>query len=661
MTLTGGRMVGIWRLVLCLVLALPVRAVAAEEQALSDPVLAMGLNGIADWSTQHPFLDKMKSARPWIGHLRGQFGGVGSEELFSGGYLDEQGWPRALPPGVEALETFVLTDQPAAAVGLKGRYILTYEGEGKVEVVGRVTNVRYRTREVRFDYTPDAGLVGIRVSRIDAGQKGDYIRNIRLMREDHLPFAQMGFVFNPDWLRLVRDLRVVRFMDWMGTNNSAQMQWDERPRVNDATYARRGVPVEVMVDLANEIGADPWFTMPHQADDAYMRNFATYVRDHLNPDLKSYVEYSNEVWNWQFEQALWTQDQAATRWGSSEGDAWMQFAGMRAAQMATIWTEVFGAETDRRLVRVIATHTGWPGLEEGLLFAPNWVAENAANPPPVEMFDAYAVTGYFGLPGEAEEVFDRILGWLDAGEDVAARNLLEGIRETGIPALVDESFPYHAGVAARHDLALIMYEGGTHVVGYGAWTENERLTAFLTAFNYSPGMGLLYEELIAGWHAAGGTLFNAFVDVNNPSRWGSWGHLRHLDDVNPRWDVLMEYNATAPVTWEERTPGTFSHGIIRRAAPAGSRVEAQHPRDILLGGDGDDVLVATGCCVRLHGGAGRNVAVLPGETADYAMQWEKNTLHAKTTGGEIRLVNVQQVQFRDGKGESLELIPGVQP
>jgi hypothetical protein len=34
--------------------------------------------------------------------------------------------------------------------------------------------------------------------------------------------------------------------------------------------------------------------------------------------------------------------------------------------------------------------------------------------------------------------------------------------------------------------------------------------------------------------------FNAFVDVAAPSRWGSWGALRHLTDDNPRWQVLAK-------------------------------------------------------------------------------------------------------------------------
>ena len=43
-----------------------------------------------------------------------------------------------------------------------------------------------------------------------------------------------------------------------------------------------GMSVEYMVQLANDLDADPWFNMPHLADDTFVRNFATHVRDHLD-------------------------------------------------------------------------------------------------------------------------------------------------------------------------------------------------------------------------------------------------------------------------------------------------------------------------------------------------------------------------------------------
>ena len=110
--------------------------------AAANPPLAMGLAGINDWSTQHPFINLMKAARPWIGHRPGQWDAWTYRQLEEGGYLDAEGWPKALPEGSNGISTLILTGQPAAAGSLAGRYRLTYSGEGTIEVGGLARNVR---------------------------------------------------------------------------------------------------------------------------------------------------------------------------------------------------------------------------------------------------------------------------------------------------------------------------------------------------------------------------------------------------------------------------------------------------------------------------------------------------------------------------------------
>ena len=91
-----------------------------------------------------------------------------------------------------------------------------------------------------------------------------------------------------------------------------------------------------------------------------------------------------------------------------------------------------------------------------------------------------------------------------------------------------------------------MYEGGTHIVGVGENLDDEDLSAFFQHLNYTEEMGVLYEEMLGHWEAAGGTLFNAFVDVARSSKWGSWGALRHLNDTTARYDALMAFNRAYP-------------------------------------------------------------------------------------------------------------------
>ncbi|WP_164659678.1 hypothetical protein [Tropicibacter sp. Alg240-R139] len=533
--------------------------------------MAIGLAGVNDWSVQQPFLDVMKTARPWIGHLPRQFGGATHEDLQAAGYLDDYGWPVEIPPELGSIGTLILTDLPPEAVSTKGRYALRYQGKGIVEVGGRAKNVRYGKNRIEFDFEPGPGPVDIRIQRTHLG--GDYIRNISVVKLDHEAAYEAGAIFNPLWLDHLQGFQVLRFMDWMETNNSSQSAWADRPRPSDYTYASHGVPLEVMVELLNRTGADGWFNMPHKADDAYMRTFAEYVRDTLWVEQRAYVEYSNEVWNWQFKQAHWADEQALEAWGKK--DHWVAYYGGRAAEMAQIWTDVYGDQVDERLVRVIATQTGWIGLEELILEAPPWVADKPDRKRPADYFDAYAVTGYFGGVLGLEDRHDMVQGWLaesraqarqqgsekgltgealqeyvikhrfDAASAQAWAELRDGLvsgqTEDTLAHNLTERLPYHAQVAETYGLELIMYEGGTHVVGIGPMVDDEELTAFFTHFNYSPEMGALYTELIRGWHALGGKLFNAYADVYRPNKWGSWGHLRHLSDTNPRWQAVSAF------------------------------------------------------------------------------------------------------------------------
>jgi hypothetical protein len=544
---------------------------------LPKATLGIGLAVISDWSTQQPFIDLMKAARPWTGHLSNEVAAWSHDNLARGGYLDKEGWLTSVPLGLAAVETLILTAQPKEAHSLAGRYRIKYEGTGTLQVRYSATDIHHDTdaREIWFNYEPSSdGLVGIAIVQTDPA---DPIRKISIVHEDNLDLHDEGKLFNPLWLRRLEGMQVLRFMDWMQTNDSTLSKWQDRPLPGDYTYSLRGAPLEVMVALANELGIDPWFTLPHLATDTFNRAFAQYVRDTLTLDRKAYVEYSNEVWNPQFEQGKWAIRQGTALWGKRVYDGHAQFAGGQAAQMAQVWGEVF-ADDHGRLVRVISTQTGWEGLEQALLLAPRWVDDDRSRTKaPFEYFEAYGVTGYFGGQLGAKKA-DIVRQWITESQALAEAEAdkqkltgdartdyiethkfdfadiqtatelrdgsITGTEDDTVKATATSSFPYHANVARRFGLDLIMYEGGTHVVGVGALTDDDLLTEFFGHFNYTTEMGALYTEVLQAWADVEGTTFTAYVDVLPVTQWGSWGALRHLDDENPRWDALMRFSGT---------------------------------------------------------------------------------------------------------------------
>jgi hypothetical protein len=100
-------------------------------------------------------------------------------------------------------------------------------------------------------------------------------------------------------------------MDWADTNLSNITTWNDRRPYDHATQQsgdfKNGVAPEYLIELCNELDSDAWLNMPHGADDTYVRNLATLVRDTLEPGRKVYVEWSNETWNggYGFESSAW--------------------------------------------------------------------------------------------------------------------------------------------------------------------------------------------------------------------------------------------------------------------------------------------------------------------------------------------------------------------
>lgn len=519
---------------------------------VSQILLGTNLAAVADWSTQLPFLDGFKSARAWMTQCDA------SEPGCSGGWdtperdlldLDERGWVKSLPapedpPEYTRAGTLLFREIEGRYPG--GQYVVLYQGEGEIRYGFDAQKDEAASRPGRdiINVTPSDSGILLQITATDPNQTGNYIRDIHVVPIEFEDTFQTE-IFNPVFLERLQGFRAIRFMDWMKTNDSEQKDWAGRPQVDDATYAtEKGVPLEVMIALVNRLGVTPWFNMPHQSTDEYMAQFANTVKTCLNPNLKAYVELSNEVWNWQFKQAHYALEQGKGRWGQDKGDAFMQWYGMRAAQMSDIWKQVFADQPDR-VISVMATQTAWQGLENAALDCPLWVEEGNA-PCYQHGFDTYAITGYFSgklSDGQHSSIIESWLSDPDGGFDKAIRQIRQGDLISG--GDFDDTLPgvrnwlqYHRQVAQERGLRLIAYEGGQHLVSSG----NEKLTDFFIALNRHPEMYNLYSELLQNWQDAGGTLFMHFSDVGKPSKWGSWGALEAVDQPSsPKYDALMNF------------------------------------------------------------------------------------------------------------------------
>ena len=633
---------------------------------LENPSLALGLMAISDYSTAMPFLDLMKESRPWIGHDRTNWHAMTYQQLQDGGYLDANGWLTRMPPGLTSVGTIWAWGNASdvamqtAAASRAGVYVLHYEGSGALELQGDVRVISEQRGEIIFQNLQGRQF-WLNITETDPGRSGDYIRDITVVKRKYQDLLEAGELFNPDWLAVIANVRTLRFMDWMNTNSpSNASDWTDRPEPGDATYMKQGAPVEVMVQLANQTGTEPWFNMPTGASDEYMRQFATYVRDHLAPGLIAHVEYSNETWNGALPGFKPMATGSKTAWGV---EAPFDYYAMQTVRMGQIWKLVFGATAASRLDIVLGTQTANPFIARKELEAAIWKAHDPAGfVPPASVVNSLGVTTYFGSKTMAKadlraDLLSHIqghsggepTGWLTA-------RLQDPDYPDSLPQIA-AMWAANKAVAKDYGLRLEAYEGGQHVLqSFAIHGISEQdmttLTDFLTAYVRSPQMADLYTQLWAAWTKVGDGPFMQYGDVSAPSKFGAWGLLASLTDSTPRATALFDLNAKTPAWFAPGGP-QFLHGVIRIGTDGDDTLTGTMKDDFLIGGRGNDTFIPGTGHDTIHGGAGVNTVVLAGAPADYTLVAEGEGY--RLTGKDIsdKLLYIQNFRFDGGVTETL--------
>ncbi len=629
----------------------PHMVVGFTAKGLDNPTLAYNTGSISDFTMALQFLDIAKHMRPWIGHKPGQWGGMRFEELRAAGVLDENGWPKRIPGRLSHIGTvWAWSGQPVFAQHRKGRYVLTYRGEGTLKLDGDAKVLDRRPGQIVFENRAGESF-NLNIHQTKAG---NHIRDIVILREDNLALYQAGARFNPNWLKLVQDARVLRFMDWSKTNNSPQKRWRDRPKPGEI-FTHKGVPLEYIVQLANEVGADPWFTMPHQANDAYIRAFARYVRDALDPRLAIRVEYSNETWNGAFKHSKWLEQKARTRFG--EGGL-HDYHTQKATEVAQIWNDVFGPAGRERLVHVMASQAMNTHVTKKRLEATAWKRKAGGRfVPPSETFDELAIASYFGSQTVSKpEMRTELIRAIQSPQVNATRYLSDRLlsrRYAGSIPQVKKVWKQQAKLAKRHGLRLVGYEGGQHVhhsfaVRGLAEEEVEQLSEFMADFVRSSEMGNLYKALWKAWAEVSDGPFMQYTDVSHVSKWGAWGVRMHLDDNPPRARVLDRRNASKAPWWDAKPGAQYRQGVIRRGTARADRLVGTREEDYLLGGPGDDVFEPGPGADGIHGGSGQDEVRLAGSAQMYKVTAHPGHIEVTGAGGRYRLVAVERLRFKDG-------------
>jgi hypothetical protein len=334
--------------------------------------------------------------------------------------------------------------------------------------------------------------------------------------------------WNPQFLKEIAIYNSLRFMDWNETNNTGPRPWQQRTHKDAAMQAP--VAYEWMIDLCNRVNADMWVTLPHttiahtlgDAPSDYALRLCILVKtgvdmrdadlsdslkkelselnagdfiaaggvktcDPLKPNLKLYVEYSNETWNGMFKQSHYCCDEGeALKLGEPRWTAGFRYHAWAAIRLFRAADLVFGVNSDR-VIKVLATHTGNSWVVQQHIAVMN---DPKSNPWKVKA-DAIATAPYFG---------HKVVG----DSPNAVEELRADIRKSA------EQSANHKEIADKNGMALIAYEGGQHVLKKA------------DVINRDPAMYTLYCEYLQEMSKYF-SHFSHYCHVGQAESKGCWG------------------------------------------------------------------------------------------------------------------------------------------
>ena len=478
------------------------------------------LGGIAYYGSNFPFADLMKSGGGWSSREDNGTWGAAFPSMTADGY------PAALKPGQHALNAVAWGGSNFKA----GRYVVLWDGDGDISFpLSTVTVAERSANRIAIDVTDTSGSLWVGIDRTSATNP---VKNLRFL----WPSTEATYrtePFNPMYLSRIAPFSLLRFMDWGATNGSPVVEWADRAHVGDVNWATpAGVPVEVMIDLANTLHVDPWFCVPHQASDDYVRQFATLLKARLDPALKPHIEYSNEVWNTGFAQTTWANARSQALGLDSPYGQPAIFYAVRSVQVFKLMQGVYGADSGR-LVRVLAGQAAWDNFLTNMLA----YKDTAANA------DVMAVAPYFGAPAAADAA--NVATTVTLSSDRIVDQMLANVRGD-----IKSWMTSNAALARKYNLKLKAYESGP---GDSTWyfpaDKQDAMTALFIAANGNARMKDLYGEYYAQWVAAGGDTMNQYADVGAWSKWGAWGSLQWTTQdpaTSPKYQGLMSFIAAHP-------------------------------------------------------------------------------------------------------------------
>lgn len=462
---------------------------------------------------------------------------------------------------------------------LFGTYKGSFTGSATIGTVGSpdvtITNVVYDAAKnlTTFDVLrgPGAGNMALTFKNTGTG-----IKNLMVVRPGYDRLNPP--LFTQEFLNHIARFKTLRFMDWLSTNGNPTTTWSSRSKPIDRVRSystSQGAPWEHVIELANITQKDIWINIPVGADDDYVTQLATLLKETLNAHSIVYVEYSNELWNFSFSQAtvnknLATQEVSANPasplvYDGTTDPYTMGFrrTAKRLKEISDLFRSVYGDAAMMTKVRpvlagqVVNTYIVHSGLE----------MINTVYGPPSRYFYAIAGAPYFNLG--TQQLVDGL-----SPTDVL--NAMEG-SITSMPRVA--AFEKNVGVSRWYGLPFFSYEAGPDTFGSGS-------IAAKKAASLDPRMLDLCRRYLNTWYASGGEMlmwYSAGAGTWD-TQYGTFSLTYDLAVETPKTQC-MDQTLAAPLpaqSGRNQVPGTinslaYAGNFEPYSASSADRIKYLHP------------------------------------------------------------------------------------
>ncbi len=554
--------------------------------------LGINTNEVFEQDASIPFVDLFRVATPFNENIRCR---KKDQPCLTNAEVeyDKNGWPIKLNGGKAGV--FFLRNVALEALP-KGNYSVLYDGEGQIDYQQNAKLVSRKDGEdtIKFDARADGFMTA--VAQIVKSNPSNPLKNIRIIMPGGIcegsPFKHAknandcgdsqfldfkthyaSIRFNPDYLDFMKNFGVIRMMPMSGITRDPDERWEQRPNMQEATwggiYGSRGAPLEIQIDLANRLQADPWLNVPHIADDNYMRKFAEYVKKNLDPKLTPYIEYTNEAWNANFVHNEHVQKMGIAQ--KLDQDALLagyKYYAKRSVEFFDIFDDVYGGQIKdgrKQFVRIIGGWDTRPDISSVIL------AYNDT----YKSTDAIAIAPYIGgnLRGFREsETVDDIFKLLNDKNSYRS-----------LPKIMHE-LEQHAQLADEFGLSLIAYEGGQGLVDWAARDYLQHPNPLFYAANRDQRMNTLYQDLYKEWRGIGADLFVAFSAPRSCNWSGCWGlkeHIRKPLTESPKLEASLTFMKQNKRWWQWDTKTAKQQPASNKVAKYLKTQDPNKPRIVI--------------------------------------------------------------------------------